>query len=176
MQIGVKSFGCEKSTPQESPSHSWKLTGPSLVSAVKSGAMSPIVKLIVSLRSRLSQESAVAGTATRFDIQTDFGNKSDFEGYTAYGQVGTRQDKWYAQISATDDHVDHWDLSNAFTPVAGQPSGKRLLSGTDDWRTNLKVGFTPGDLLMHRFLWSGIAFLPLVLRAAQLARNRKRNC
>ena len=32
-------------------------------------------------------------------------------------------------------------------------------------RHGLKVGFTPPDLLMHRFLWSGIAFLPLVLRA-----------
>ncbi|MHC1945453.1 DMT family transporter [Bradyrhizobium sp. UFLA06-06] len=32
-------------------------------------------------------------------------------------------------------------------------------------RHGLKVGFTPVDLLMHRFLWSGIAFLPLVVRA-----------
>jgi drug/metabolite transporter (DMT)-like permease len=31
-------------------------------------------------------------------------------------------------------------------------------------RHGLKVGFTPADLMMHRFLWSGIAFLPLVLR------------
>ena len=31
-------------------------------------------------------------------------------------------------------------------------------------RHGLKVGFTPTDLLMHRFLWSGLAFLPLVLR------------
>ena len=28
-------------------------------------------------------------------------------------------------------------------------------------RHGLKVGFTPADLLMHRFLWSGLAFLPL---------------
>jgi drug/metabolite transporter (DMT)-like permease len=32
-------------------------------------------------------------------------------------------------------------------------------------RHGLKSGFTPVDLLMHRFLWSGVAFLPLVLRA-----------
>jgi drug/metabolite transporter (DMT)-like permease len=32
-------------------------------------------------------------------------------------------------------------------------------------RHGLKTGFTPADLLMHRFLWSGIAFLPVVLRA-----------
>ncbi|MCC8974223.1 DMT family transporter [Bradyrhizobium brasilense] len=32
-------------------------------------------------------------------------------------------------------------------------------------RHGLRVGFTPVDLLMHRFLWSGIVFLPLVVRA-----------
>ena len=32
-------------------------------------------------------------------------------------------------------------------------------------RHGLKVGFTPADLLMHRFLWSGLAFLPFVLRS-----------
>ena len=39
---GVKSLGCEKSMAQPSPIHSWKLTVPSLVSAVKSGASSLI--------------------------------------------------------------------------------------------------------------------------------------
>src|SRR3954467_2193028 len=32
-------------------------------------------------------------------------------------------------------------------------------------RHGLKLGFTPVDLLVHRYVWSGIAFLPLVLRA-----------
>jgi drug/metabolite transporter (DMT)-like permease len=32
-------------------------------------------------------------------------------------------------------------------------------------RHGLKAGFTPVDLLMHRFFWSGLAFLPLVFRA-----------
>jgi drug/metabolite transporter (DMT)-like permease len=32
-------------------------------------------------------------------------------------------------------------------------------------RHGLKVGFRPVDLLMHRFLWSGLAFLPLIVRA-----------
>src|SRR5262245_12989329 len=42
VQTGVKSFGCENRTPQESPSHSWKLIRPCVVSAVKSGAGSAI--------------------------------------------------------------------------------------------------------------------------------------
>ena len=41
VQTGVKSLGCENSTAQLSPFHSWKLTVPSVVSAVKSGASSP---------------------------------------------------------------------------------------------------------------------------------------
>jgi len=32
-------------------------------------------------------------------------------------------------------------------------------------RHGLKVGFTPVDLLVHRYVWSGLVFLPLVFRA-----------
>src|SRR3954471_17761561 len=32
-------------------------------------------------------------------------------------------------------------------------------------RHGLKAGFTPVDLLTHRFLWSGLVFLPFVFRA-----------
>ena len=47
MQTGVKSFGCEKSTAYPSPTHSWKLIGPAVVSAVKSGAVSLMRKLML---------------------------------------------------------------------------------------------------------------------------------
>ena len=43
MQTGVKSRGCENSTAQPSPIQSWKLIAPSVVSASKSGAVSPMV-------------------------------------------------------------------------------------------------------------------------------------
>src|SRR5438093_11007640 len=46
VQTGVKSAGCEKSTPHLSPSHWWKLTSPSVVCAVKSGAVSPSLSAI----------------------------------------------------------------------------------------------------------------------------------
>ena len=42
VHTGVKSFGCDMSTHQWLPIHSWNLTCPSVVSASKSGAMSPI--------------------------------------------------------------------------------------------------------------------------------------
>src|SRR5579872_4016561 len=41
VHTGVKSLGWENRIPHESPSHSWKLIVPSVVSAVKSGAVSP---------------------------------------------------------------------------------------------------------------------------------------
>jgi hypothetical protein len=41
--------GCENSTAHESPIQSWKLIVPSVVSASKSGAVSPILKLILLL-------------------------------------------------------------------------------------------------------------------------------
>src|SRR5438270_13802393 len=42
VHTGVKSFGCENKTAQELPTQSWKLIFPSVVSAWKSGAVSPI--------------------------------------------------------------------------------------------------------------------------------------
>src|SRR5882672_5424905 len=47
VHTGVKSFGCENRTPQLSPSHSWKRIGPCVVSAVKSGALLPMRRVMV---------------------------------------------------------------------------------------------------------------------------------
>ena len=41
VQTGVKSFGWLKSTAEALPFQAWKDTGPGVVSAVKSGAVSP---------------------------------------------------------------------------------------------------------------------------------------
>src|SRR5918997_6764315 len=46
VHTGVKSRGCENRTAHESPIHSWKRIGPSVVSASKSGAVSPICSAI----------------------------------------------------------------------------------------------------------------------------------
>src|SRR5919197_728390 len=48
VHTGVKSFGCENNTAQPSPTHSWKRIRPSVVSASKSGAVSPIFRAISS--------------------------------------------------------------------------------------------------------------------------------
>src|SRR5881396_2696269 len=49
VHTGVKSFGCENKTAHESPIQSWKRMRPSVVSASKSGAVSPIF-IVVPLR------------------------------------------------------------------------------------------------------------------------------
>src|SRR3954463_15748623 len=46
VQTGVKSLGCENRTAQESPIHSWKRIVPSVVSASKSGAVSPMRRVM----------------------------------------------------------------------------------------------------------------------------------
>lgn len=69
----------------------------------------------------------------------------DIEGWNAYAIVGTRQPRYYAQASVTSSLRDSWSLSGNYDPPANslQPPGERLSSDTEDWRTNLKFGFTP---------------------------------
>ena len=49
VQTGVKSLGWENSTTQELPIQSWKWIWPSVVSASKSGAVSPICSVMLDL-------------------------------------------------------------------------------------------------------------------------------
>ncbi len=67
----------------------------------------------------------------------------DYAGYTAFALLGTRQDKWYAQASYARNEQDHWDLPSDFVPTASEDGGERDLSQTEDWRVNVKAGFTP---------------------------------
>src|SRR3954469_19731669 len=71
VHTGVKSFGCENSTAQESPFHSWKLRVPSVVSAVKSGASSPkrsvaMVKLLSPAQEK--GQDSVQGCVSRVNL------------------------------------------------------------------------------------------------------------
>ncbi|MFT8718919.1 TonB-dependent receptor plug domain-containing protein [Acetobacter sp.] len=71
------------------------------------------------------------------------GHDGGYGGYNVFGRVGTKQDKWYAQVSFAVNNVDHTDLSSNYTPTATQGKGKRLLSDSEDWRVNVKAGYTP---------------------------------
>jgi len=75
----------------------------------------------------------------------DFDRDGDYQGYNVFGLLGTKQDKWYAQVSYTRNFRDHWTLPGSFRPVAvaNEDGGERDFSRTEDWRVNVKVGFTP---------------------------------
>jgi iron complex outermembrane receptor protein len=73
----------------------------------------------------------------------DLGRKAEGEGYGLFGLVGARQDQWYAQASYARNQQNHWDLPGDFTPTATKDGGRRDFSRTEDWRMNLKAGFTP---------------------------------
>jgi len=69
----------------------------------------------------------------------------DYAGYNVFALIGTRQEKWYAQGSYTRDFRDHWDLPGGYEPAAGavEDGGERAFTRTEDWRVNVKLGFTP---------------------------------
>ncbi|MGC3980970.1 MAG: TonB-dependent receptor [Steroidobacteraceae bacterium] len=64
-------------------------------------------------------------------------------GYTVSGRVGTRQELFYVQVSGAKTDQDHWRLSDDFTPTVLENGGKRDHSDSNDYRVNLKAGFTP---------------------------------
>ncbi len=66
-----------------------------------------------------------------------------YGGYTTFGMVGSRQEKFYVQASGALNKRDHFSLSNKFTPTANEDGGEREKSDTRDWRVNVKAGFTP---------------------------------
>lgn len=99
------------------------------------GAMGGAVNLVTRKPTRALE---VEGRAT-----LNLDNDADYAGYTAFGLLGTKQDRWYAQASYTRSFTDHWDLSGAFTPTAYENGGERDLTRSHDWRVNAKIGFTP---------------------------------
>ncbi|MEJ0023666.1 MAG: TonB-dependent receptor [Alphaproteobacteria bacterium] len=66
-----------------------------------------------------------------------------YNGYNVSALVGGRTDKWYWQASGAKSDKTHWALSDHFTPTALENGGYRDHSEADDYRVNLKAGFTP---------------------------------
>ncbi|MCK9542851.1 MAG: TonB-dependent receptor [Novosphingobium sp.] len=101
------------------------------------GAMGGAINLVTSRPTR-ALEGAVRGT---LDLDRD----ADYAGYTVYGRIGTAQNRWYAQASFVRTFRDHWSLAGGYRPAAGsaENGGRRDLARTEDWRLNVKAGFTP---------------------------------
>ena len=81
-------------------------------------------------------EAELAGTL-------NLGHEAEYAGYNLSGRIGTAHDRWYVAVSGARNFVDHTDLAGGFVPTATQGAGHRALSRNEDWRVNVKAGFTP---------------------------------
>lgn len=81
----------------------------------------------------------------------EFGNTGDLATHTLFGSIGTRQELFYLQASASLRDNNGWFLSRDYKPEsvgAGDPvqgKGQRDFSDSEDWRINLKAGLTPNE-------------------------------
>jgi iron complex outermembrane recepter protein len=66
-----------------------------------------------------------------------------FQGWTSDLFVGSRQSNWFVQAAGSFSSQDHFRLADGFTPGTFQGSGDRLDSQTQDYKINLKAGYTP---------------------------------
>src|SRR5215216_7852350 len=86
VQTGVKSFGWENRTAQLSPIHSWKFIGPSVVSAVKSGAISPSLRAIcLSFSSKTNSRSTDRESRDADHVLTNAFTSNDSAKSNRYG-------------------------------------------------------------------------------------------
>ncbi|WP_428737973.1 TonB-dependent receptor plug domain-containing protein [Sulfurimonas sp.] len=59
--------------------------------------------------------------------------------------VGTRQENFYAQLSAAYSKQDHYRISDEFEGTSTQPAGERLRSENEDKKVSFKVGYVADD-------------------------------
>jgi len=83
------------------------------------------------------------------ELEGGFSNqgRSGVENRNVYFMGGSRQDRFYVQGSVTATDRDSWSLSGDYvpTPNSFEDGDERHSSYTEDWRVNLKVGYTPND-------------------------------
>jgi len=78
-----------------------------------------------------------------FVASSAFDRDGTHNGQTLSGRLGLRQNEFYAQISGAWSEHDHWALSDDFTPTANEDGGARINSASEDYRYNLRFGYTP---------------------------------
>jgi iron complex outermembrane receptor protein len=80
----------------------------------------------------------------RFETELRAGGGEGFE--DAYLRVGSLQESFYVQGSASYLDRDYWDMSDDFVPATAIEDGaERNSSDNRDTRANFKIGFTPND-------------------------------
>lgn len=76
-------------------------------------------------------------------VGTEFGNDGKWDGMKTYLRAGSKQEKYYVQLSGTWNRMVGWELPQSFKPTAFEDGGRRGNSATRDWNVNFKAGFTP---------------------------------
>ena len=103
------------------------------------GAMGGVINLVSRKPSRAFEAEGQAGLT--------FGDGSEVQGWNGYAMLGTRQDKYYLSGSLSTTDRNFWTLPGDYTPTATsmQRGRRRINSDSNDWRGNVKAGFTPNE-------------------------------
>lgn len=76
-------------------------------------------------------------------LGSSFDQNGAFNGIVTDVFAGSKQENWYVQASGTENYQNHWRLSDDFKSSAYENGGNRNMSGSQDYKINVKVGFTP---------------------------------
>lgn len=76
-------------------------------------------------------------------IGTTLDSAGSYQGWTSDLFVGSRQSNWFVQGAGSFTSQNHFRLSDNFTPGTFQGAGDRLDSRHQDYKINLKAGYTP---------------------------------
>ena len=101
------------------------------------GGIGGAINLVTRKPEQALELEAVGGLT--FD--RDLGRNS----YSFSGRIGTKQERYYLQASGARTERDDWTLSDDFKPIVAalEDGGKRGFSESEDYRINLKAGYTP---------------------------------
>jgi iron complex outermembrane receptor protein len=78
-----------------------------------------------------------------------------YNGYNISGLVGGATSKYYLQASGAVTNLDHFSLSENFTPTATENGGIREHSDNRNYSLNLKAGFTPNESDEYSLSYTG---------------------
>lgn len=76
-------------------------------------------------------------------LGTTLDSTGSYQGWTSDLFVGSRQAQWFVQGAGSFTSQNHFRLSDGFTPGTFQGPGNRLDSQHQDYKINLKAGYTP---------------------------------
>lgn len=76
-------------------------------------------------------------------VSANLASGGQYNGNTAYASVGSRQEQYYLQASVEERDSSRWYLSKDYTPTVAENGGARDHTSKNDWRVNLKAGYTP---------------------------------